>query len=228
MTATNSTPDQAAKPSREAIPKSIWSFYIGAGLLLLSYWVLSPFDDFTELTPAHDGALLACFAVAGLCALSSVLAALYLAKSSSPLVKVRLSISILILGFLAVFLAGSRLSDLVNGAMDFPSAKTRSMNALLLISRAYQTHGKGRSWNIQTMPIWSNLDITEHDYQFMLAHRRPGDDSHNPDDISSKGYFCARVTIERSGSALRVMHAGSHALPAGAVIVCPAMHYNPE
>jgi hypothetical protein len=71
------------------------------------------------------------------------------------------------------------------------------------------------------MPIWSNLEITRADYEFMLANRRPGDKGKNPDEISSKGYFCARVTLEQAGDALRVLHAGNRTLPQGTVMVCP-------
>jgi hypothetical protein len=116
----------------------------------------------------------------------------------------------------------SHTASIVEGFHDFPPDQTRTSSALLLISRAYQTHGKSRSWNIQTTPIWSNLDITEDDYDFMLAHRRVGDDPRDPDEISSRGYFCARVTIQQSANALRIMHAGSHKLPKGSVIICPS------
>jgi hypothetical protein len=109
----------------------------------------------------------------------------------------------------------------IDGALDFPPEHTRSFPALLKISRAYQTHGKGRSWNIQTTPIWTNLDITETDYDFIASHRRPGDAGRDPDEISSRGYFCAKVTLQRAGEAMRIMHAGTRKLPTGTVVVCP-------
>jgi hypothetical protein len=65
------------------------------------------------------------------------------------------------------------------------------------------------------------MEVTESDYQFMLSHRRPGDTLHNPDEISSKGHFCAKVTLQESDRALRVLHAGSRKLPPGTVIFCP-------
>lgn len=55
----------------------------------------------------------------------------------------------------------------------------------------------------------------------MLAHRSPEDHGRNPDEISSHGFFCARVTLQQSGDALRVLNAGSQKLPAGTVVVCP-------
>ncbi len=125
-----------------------------------------------------------------------------------------------ILGFLSVFLLSSRVAELVENYIDFPAGSTETYPSFLLINRAYRTQGKGQSWNIQTTPISSNLDITESDYTFMLHHRRPGDDGHNPNEISSKSYFCAKVTMQQSGSALRVLNAGSRKLPGGTVVVC--------
>lgn len=211
-----------AVQSENAFPTPVWGFYIGAAVLLLLYWILGRLDNFTELAPDHGGSILACFVVAGVAALLCVFAAEYLSRRSKLSVKLRLGVSLAIFAFASVFLASSRIADLVNGAMDFPAGKTKTINGLLLISRAYQTHGKSRSWNIQTMPIWSNLDITESDYQFMVAHRAPGDKRRDPDEIFSRGYFCAKVTLQESSSAVRVMNAGSQPLPEGTVIVCPA------
>ena len=80
--------------------------------------------------------------------------------------------------------------------------------------------GRGRSWNIQTTPIWSNLDITQADYEFMRTHRRPGDLSTDPDEIPSKGYFCAKVTLQQADEALRVLNAGTYKLPLGTIGIC--------
>jgi hypothetical protein len=136
--------------------------------------------------------------------------------------RARLAVVLGLMGFLSVTLTSTRIAEIVEQLIDFPPSQTRTYSTLLLISRAYQTHGKGRSWNIQTTPIWSTLQITEDDYRFMLAHRRVEDNSGNPDEISSNGYFCAQVTVEQSGNALRVLHAGSHELPKGTVVICPA------
>jgi hypothetical protein len=87
------------------------------------------------------------------------------------------------------FLVSFRSADLIEGRIDFPPAKTRTYPGLLIISRAYQTHGKGQSWNIQTTPIWSNLDVTQADYELMLTHRSPEDHGRNPDEISITASF---------------------------------------
>lgn len=128
-------------------------------------------------------------------------------------------------GIISVAMLSVRTARIVEGRIDFPTATTVTYPGLLVIWRAYQTRSKGGTgWSIQTTPIWSNLAVTKMDYDSMLAHRGPGDHGRNPDEISSHGFFCARVTLQQSGNALRVMHAGSHALPTGTVVVCPAAH----
>jgi hypothetical protein len=129
--------------------------------------------------------------------------------------------SLVLVGFLTVFLVSFRSADIIEGYIDFPAAKTTTYPGLLIIWRAYRTHGKGGSWNIQTTPLSSNLDITPEDYQFMLTHRSPEDHGRDPDEISSHGFFCAHVTLQRSANALRVLNAGSQKLAAGTVVVCP-------
>lgn len=212
--------DQASESENWRMTKSLWGWLIGLVVLVVLSLVLGWFDNTTELRPTHDNVLLACFATAGLSGLAC--AAVAIRKSKNLLVwrRTGLAFSFAMLGFISVFLLTDRAASIIEGLKDFPPDKTSTSSALLLISRAYQTHGKGRSWNIQTTPIWSNLEITEDDYEFMLAHRRVGDNSRDPDEISSKGYFCVHVTIQSSGDALRVLHAGSHKLPKGSVVIC--------
>lgn len=195
--------------------------------LLFSLFVLGLalglFDRTTGLppTPLQDGLLTLSWLAAGLMGLLTVCVAIWQVTGLPIWRRALGAIAGGLFGLLATFGTLMPLADIGSGWIDFPRDKVRSFPTLLLISRAYQTHGKGRSWNIQTEPIWSNIDITEDDYAFMLAHRRPGDRGKDPDEISSRGYFCARVTIERAGEAMRVMHAGRQKLPEGSVIVCP-------
>jgi hypothetical protein len=166
----------------------------------------------------------ACFwlaGVAGAAILIGCIAFFYKAKKTSLGQRIVMTFAFTLLSVLVVFLFSMRSMDLIYGWIDFPNGETRTYKGLLRISRAYQTHGKGASRNIQTMPFWSNMDVTEQDYQFMLDHRRPGDPERSPDEISSQGYFCAKVTVEQSKKALRVLHAGSRTLPAGTVVLCP-------
>jgi hypothetical protein len=214
--------DQISVGERSKARKGILGCFIAIGSLLLLYIVLGMFDNTTELSPDHDGVLLACFAIAGLSGVALGIIGIRESKGIPVWRRAPLALALSLLGFLAVFLASSRTATTVEGLIDFPSGKTRSYTTLLLISRAYQAHGKGRSWNIQTTPIWSNLNITEDDYQFMLAHRRVGDDTRDPDEISSHGFFCAHVTIQQSGNAIRILHAGGQKLPKGSVVICPS------
>jgi len=163
------------------------------GLALLSE-ILGWFNDFTELTPAHDNVDLLLFCITGGVGLISGGIAVVLSKNMVLWRRVGITFSCVLLGLLAGFMTSYNTANLIEGFLDFPPTNTRTYSALARISRAYQTHGKGESWHIQTMPLWSDLDITADDYNFMLAHRPDGDRSRDPDEISSKGYFCAQVT----------------------------------
>ena len=199
-----------------------WHWLAGPLCLFLMYWVLGWFDTYTEITPSHDNVLDVCFGLGGLGALVLMSVAVLGRQSLKVSQRIYLAFALAMLGFLSVFLLSSRIATLAENHLDFPVDNTRTFSGLLLINRAYRTHGKGQSWNIQTMPIWSNLDITPNDYGFMLNHRGPGDLGRNDDEISSKGYFCAHVLMQQSGSALRVLNAGRRKLPNGTVIICPA------
>ncbi len=198
-----------------------WPWLVGPLSLLVLYFILGLFDTSSEITPSHSTVLDSCFVLGGLGALFLACVAIFGRQDMKVWQRVYLATALALLGFLSVFLLSSRVAELIESHVDFPASGTRTYTGFLLISRAYRTHGKGQSWNIQTMPIWSNLDITPSDYDFMLYHRRPGDAGQNPDEISSRGYFCAHVTVQQSGSALRVLNAGSRKLPSGTVVVCP-------
>jgi hypothetical protein len=209
-------------------PKTLGKFgrywFYGLIACLPLRFVLDWFDNSTTLIPSHDDALLACFAAAILAGLASAGVAIWQSTGMAIWRRGAIAIALAALGALCALLLLIPLMNIVLVRIDFPPDRTRTYQGLLRISRAYQTHGKSRSWNIQTMPIWSNMDITKEDYDFMLAHRRPGDSTNDPDEISSKGYFCARVAFQEAGDgdALRVMHAGSGKLPRGTVILCPS------
>jgi hypothetical protein len=138
-----------------------------------------------------------------------------------PVQRIALPLAIMFEAALGVFMIGNQVSSLVEGWRDFPAATSHTREGLIPISRAYQTHGKGSSQSIQTMPIWSDLEITEEDFAFMKSNRSPSDPGRNPDEISSRGYFCAKVMVEQSGEALRILHAGSQKLTKGTVVICP-------
>jgi len=183
--------------------------------------ILGLFDTTTELVPTHDKVDQACLGVAGLCGLLACGTGIYLTRELTVVQRVILPLVLMLETAIGIFLVASHLSSMTEGWVDFPAGKSHTSQALLPISRAYQTHGKGSSQYIQTMPIWSNLEITREDFAFMRNHRRPDGDVKNYDEIPSRGYFCAKVTIEQSDKALRILHSGSQKLPQGTVILCP-------
>jgi len=209
--------ETAATDQKPSLTKfgMIWLFSL-FGIVPLVF-ALGWFDDFTLLTPHHDGATLLGFVIPIALGLVSVAVAITQARYTPAWRRAGMAFGFGLMTLIVSFMAVYLISDLIIGRIDFPPGKTKTFKALMLISRAYHT----RHWNIQTMPVWSNMDITKEDYKFMLAHRRPGDNGNDPNEISSRGHFCASVTMEQSGQALRVLHAGRRTLPKGTVILCP-------
>jgi branched-subunit amino acid transport protein len=199
---------------------------MGGAVLFVLYVIFLVLDDTTQLTPNHDGVLDACVAVGALSATCCLGLLIRHTKTMDVGRRIGLGICAWLVALILVSGVSVGISGIVVGLIDFPPGKTVSHKALLSIRRAYHLHRKGESWHIQTMPLWADLEVRKQDYEFMLAHRRPGDDGRNPDRISSQGYFCAQVTVEVAGNAVRVMHAGTHTLPSGTVIVCPDWQVN--
>jgi hypothetical protein len=207
---------------QKAVPvKAIWALFLGSLSLIPVSMALGRFDNSTELFPTHVIIDQACLIFAGLCGLFACGAGIYLTKRLTIIQRIMLPLVFMVEAAIGIFLVTNHIASIVEGRLDFPSGKTHSSQMLISISRAYQTHGKGASQYIQTTPIWSNLEITRDDFAFMQNNRRPGDNGHNPDEISSSSYFCAKVAIEQYGSALRILYAGSQELPKGTVIRCP-------
>ncbi len=199
----------------------LWTWMILSGLAFLAlYLFLGLFDNTTEILPNHHAVLNSCAIGAVLSAL--VVAGLVLSGSRHLSVWLRACLAVLLpfFAFLAVFLLSSRVAGLVEGWIDFPAAQTRTHPALLVIARAYRTHDKGLSWNIQTTPPSSNLQITKADYDFMLRNQPPAGIARHGDEILSHGFFCAKVMVQQTQIALRVLHAGTKTLPQGTVVVC--------
>lgn len=194
-------------------------FYTAIGAVMLNL-LLDRLDNTTELVPTHDSASTATFVIAGLCSVLGIVFAVWVWRSLSIWRLVMAAFGCAAASFLLGFLLLAHGMDFWFAWRDFPAGQTRTYSAEIPISRAYATHGKSASFNIQTMPLWSNMDITEQDYRFMQAHRWPADTKRDPDEIPSKGYFCARVTVQATGHAMRVLHAGSTTLPENTVYVC--------
>jgi len=216
--------EEAKRSSRAELSKFGWWWFGSLVGLCILGWAIGWLDHSTELTPDHSDALNVGLIVACIAALVSVFVIFF--QSCGPVIS-RFILSFIaapLLAALGVFMVAGEAAKIVEVSRDFPSGSSRTFDGILLLSRAYQTHGKGRSWNIQTMPIWSNLDITEADYDFMLKHRRPDDRRADDDDeIASEGYFCAKVKLQSAGSAIRVLNAGTYKLPSGTVGICSEM-----
>lgn len=196
-----------------------WLVWLGG--LALAFFLLLWFDDAVELRPDHPAIAHATpfvVIVGGL-----VAAALFPWRSRLGDWRARIAqpISICISAAILSGLVFHEGAALIEGRLDFPPARTQTYQALLLIDRAYVQHGKNRSWHIETTPISADFRIEEGDYDSMLAHRPALDTGTDPDEVLSSSKFCAKVTIQQSGSALRVLHAGHATLPAGTVAPCP-------
>jgi len=215
-----SEPDIAESTKLSRWDKAWWGIAVCVFVLMFASF---QFDTTTELTPDHTGQSMmvgVVFAIAF--GLWGAVAGWRNPNQPGTINRIMAAFGLFIAGTIFVALASLGGGKLAWNAIDFPSGKTREYdNVLLMVSRAYHTHGKSQHNVIQTMPIWTNLNVSNADYAFMLAHRRADDHGTDRDEIASKGWFCAKVKVQQSGDALRVMHAGSLDLPEGSVALCP-------
>jgi len=212
----------AAKPQRASLSREGWFWMVGMALTAVTAMVLSRFNTATTLVPLRSDAIGMAIIISLLIAALSIFVGLHETRGSlldkiwGGVIGFGLS------GFFAPFLLLGQLADLYYARIDFPPDKVRTFNALLPIGRTW--HSKPRrspeSFIIQPSPLWSNIDIAREDWNFMLAELKL-DNGPKRDDIPSNGHFCARVLMQQAGSALRVLNAGSNALPKGSIIVCP-------
>jgi hypothetical protein len=216
--------EEQAKPPKVKLTKFAWVWLTVLALAMISVWPLGRLDTATELTPDHSDILEYCFWIAGLVALVSMAVGFFQSKGALPS---RILLSLLcfgLLGGLATVLLLSTVANIIENSRDFPPGRTRTFGALLPIERAYRMDSRtGSSWIIQPAPIWSNIDIAHADYSFMLARSGTANTRKEPSNVPSRSYFCAKVTMQQSGDALRVLHAGKQTLPSGSVGVCSEM-----
>jgi len=207
---------EAKKSSKIQLTRLGWVWFAGLFVSLGLTIILGLFDDTTELTTPHNNG----FNLLGLVGITVAIASLIIGYTQSTGTMPRRLLFMMVLGVIGLVNSSTLLisvADLIQAHADFPPSKTHTYSALLTISRAYRT---SRHASVQTTPLWSDLNITRRDYDFMLAHRSPDDHGSNPDEISSKGHFCAKATLQRSGDAIRILHAGQHTLPTGTVVIC--------
>ena len=184
--------------------------------MLGGMFTLMWFDTSTELTPNHHG-------TTGLLLVASVpfaLAGIPIAWRSTR--RLLACVALPLCGVVAVMFAGLSVSKLVWNAIDFPVGRTHDVAGVLLpISHASRSRdNRGAHDQIELMSSRSDLAVNDADYHFMLAHRRPDDQGVDSDEIASNGWFCAKVRLQRAGDAVRVLHAGSWALPEGSIQLC--------
>lgn len=205
-------------------PTKVWLIALAACFPLS--FVLGWIDDATQLTPDHSSSQLAIFLIAGLVALVNAVVGCRLAAAGTlrggtgAFSIILACIGFAFAGFIFAILMLIPARHILHGLIDFPPADTKRFNTEIQIARAYEMHGKGRSWHIQTMPVWSDIDISNADFAFMQANRNPDDEGGKSDEIKSNGYFCARVMVEQAGTAVRIMHAGAGKLPDGSIVKC--------
>lgn len=187
-------------------------------LLFLAGLLVEASNDSTVLTPIGDGTLAGLFAAPAVAAALSGAVGYTQSRGSS----VRTLVAVLafaVMGALATFQLATGLIHVAENRSLFAPASTVTFNALLPIGRAYRMRN---SYVIQPAPLWANIDISKADYDVIAEgsgiDRRHGE----PESVPSRGRFCARVTMQRSPDAVRVLHAGYHTLPPGSVAACPA------
>jgi len=214
--------DEPTKPKSPQLGEWGLRWLIGSiGLLFLSF-PLRCFDDATELVPDHGTVMDSMFALSG-CVAAIGLVVIWRSTSTWTIVR-RLWYTPLVaaVSFLAVFVIAEQLAEILENRLDFPPSKTRTYHdALLVITRAYRTEGKMAHQSIQTAPLWADIDISRSDYDFMRQQYNPFERGTDYDHLRSDGYYCAKVTLQQAGAAIRVLHAGSGALPKGSIITCP-------
>ncbi|WP_309622013.1 hypothetical protein [Novosphingobium sp.] len=213
------TAEHQIKPS---VSRAGWFWLGGMFAVVALSKLLETFDRSTTLVPMRADAIYMAIVFALLLACLSVIVGVN-ETSGPPWTKFTCGVLAFgMVGFLAPFMLLSQISSLFFARIDFSPDKVRTFNALLPIGRTW--HSKPRrspeSFTIQPTPLWSNIDIAREDWNFMLAELKLNDDPER-DDIPSNGRFCARVRMQQAGPALRVLNAGSHALPKGSVILCP-------
>ena len=197
-------------------PLGWWGF---GGILaaLAASQIATFYQDATELSPVHDHGFAALVA-AGVAGLSFIIG---ITQSRGGWVE-RVMAGVLFggVGAAAAALLTSSLATYWDMKTDFPAGKTRTFAAAVEVGSANQVLGRYSHWNVETPRPTPRvrLPITRADYDFMAANRSPADLGKARDHVLSDGYFCMHVTVQTSGDALRVMHAGT--LPAGTVSVC--------
>ena len=192
-----------------------WNY--GLFCLLFVYIATCPFTNSPDVMLHRHFDAVVCFELACVVALASIWIGFW--NSNGPLRRRPLVIISYFGGFglVSTFLAALNLSAIIEPRIDFPPGHTQTFPARLPIRRVHQSRSGGV---IETAPIGAkvNLAISDSDFEFMMTHLPPpGPD---PNTVSGDGYFCADVTMQKSGSALRIPGVAHQALSPGSISIC--------
>lgn len=194
-----------------SLKATAWLFGIIIGLALLL--MLSRLADTkTELFPDRSELILEFGAWAGLGA--GVLTAIAIVWFRPALRSSRLVSGMVLSCVMAVesaFAAGSLL-EVVLERTDFRHARIVRSSAYLPIRRAYMSSGRGWHYHVQMVDPFPDLDINKRDYEASFG---------TTDDVRLKSW-CLLATVERSGSAARIVNGKRWPFPAGKPVRCPA------
>lgn len=208
------------------ISKLGWAWLASLCLYFGTYWGLSYFDTATILWPRNENILeVVVWTAAGMGLISTVVGFTNITGATVS----RLILAIFVYGLggsLTTMVLFATVSNIVQNRVYFPASNTQTFDALIPIDRAYLGHSRGcvaenTCWNVQTSPLWSDLNVFEVDYQFMLDNRSPDNVSDDTEEISSRGFHCLQAKVQKAGSAIRIMDSGSSTLPKGSVVLCP-------
>ncbi len=177
---------------------------IGLAFVMLAVGVFLQPDDI-ELTPVHDHHLVVWAASAAGAAILAVIGfSQTLAKRWGGVYLFAL------LGAGDGWLLATEGAARLDMQADFPAAATRTFNGTMAVDHANTAARSTTSWNVETVgrvPV--KLAISRADYVFMRTH------------AAGDGYFCAQLTFQNAGQAVRIVR-GAQVLPAGTIAICHA------
>ncbi len=188
--------------------KTKWTFgqlWIGGLFIILSASRLFPsFEHTTQVAPHHDDIIINCFCAALAVAVFSVGVAI--SEDSGKMWSRVLTVVIaLICGFGGTFVGVYEVSKMWAEAHDFPAGKTQASMAQWPITGLHHTSVRSLDYYYANTKQ-ADVNVSESDYDFMRAH--------------SVDSFCARVPIETSGTAVRLMLGPHDELKSGNILPC--------
>ncbi len=196
-------------------------------LLWLIATFMPLFGNDTELMPRHFGLM----ALAMLAALAlGVNSAVVLWTQTRIELFYRLIFVVLFSLFATTdtFKVSTHLINAYGLSHDFPAAQIETSTFYWPIDRAYTKDVKtGRNSSIEYFvrltPAWdTDWEIAKSDFDYMKANNKPENASRYGDRIESHGWFCAKVTLQKAGNAVKVVGVtDGRGLAEGSLMLCP-------